>query len=1729
MHLTRDRARIFAVITMAGIAGGLIPAVTTSIISAVPAAAQTADSYVNAVLADSPLSYWRLNDSSSTAFDRMHNVNGSVQGGVTLLQPGPIPGGAAMTFNGSTGYVSLGTPGSLDPQSWSVEAWFQTTTAYSNEANIYRNADFGANLYACCNNGGIAGDMIDGSNTWHGAASSVSYNDGKWHYAVFAHGTSTLNLFIDGALKATTTTATGTRTGVGGIAIGRDGYHTDGYFQGSIAEVAVYDHALGASQVAAHYQASSRQSYVSTVLADFPSSYWRLNDTGGTAVDEMGNNNGTLNGGVTTAQSGPIVNGAAMSFNGSTGYVWLGSPGMLDPQLWSVEAWFKTTTVYLNEANIYRDAQDGANLYACCNSGGIAGDMLDSTGTYHSVATGANYADGKWHYAVFTHDSSSLKMYLDGILIGTTATATGTAHNLSGIAIGRDGSNSDGYFNGSIAEVAAYDHALSGAQVVHHFQAAGMQTQPVGGPVLVTQAASGGQGCSTATAAPLHGNATGNPVDTESGNFWHNFSDVSIAGRSCPLKVERSYNSQSASTNSPFGYGWQFNYGMALTVTGTSPNQVATISEENGSQVTFNQPGSGSSWSPAAPRFIATLVHNADGTWTFQRQGRYTYGFNSSGQFTSITDLNGYATALSYTAGQLTSITDPAGRTLALGWTGSNITSVTDGNVTPNRSLTYSYDGSGNLQDVTDVNGGDTHFTYDTSHRMLTMKDPKCQALGSACPGIQNHYDAGGRIDWQKDQLNRQTSFSYAGTPGDGNGGTTTVTDPKGNVTVDGYQFGLRTSVTRGYGTAQAATTKYLYDPATLVMTAVIDPNGNQATQTVDSNGNVLTTTDDLGRTVAKTYNSFNEPLTVRDGNGVTTTYTYDSHGNLSSSSRPLSGTACPCQVTTYNRADSTHPGDVTSMVDSDSKTTTYGYDTYGDRNATTDPLGDKATTVFNADGWMTSSVSPKGNVSGCGCASTYTSSYGYNAFGQVTTVTDPLGHGPTRHYDADGNLDSSTDADGNITTYVYDVANQQTQVKRADSPQTVVTTDYNADGTVLDQKDGKNNAIQTYAYDPLARVSSVTDALSNTTAYTYDAAGNRLTQQDPGGNCTTTPKTGCISSTYDAGNQLTSVTYSDGVTPNITAITYDGDGQRTSMSDGTGTSFWTTDNLNRLTSYTNGGGAQVQWSYNLRNLVTSITYPGSKTVNRGYDDAGRWTSVQDFLSPSNTTSFGYDANSNLTTETFSTGSGVVDTFSVDAADRIMSISSAKGSTSLFAATYTRDNANQVTSDSSIATTTASYKYTPRNQVCYAGSSSTSACSSPPTGSQPFSYDAADNLTSLGSTTQQFNAADQLCWTLSGSSSNACGTAPTGSTTYAYDTRGNRTSTTPATGPGTSYSYDQANHLTTWTQGSATTTYGYDGDGLRMTKTSASTTSQFVWDPTQGLPLLLRDGPSTNYTYYVYGPGGLPVEQVNGTNALFYHHDQLGSIRLLTDASGAAQATYSYDPYGNLTASSGSVANPFRFTGQYLDAESGLYYLRARYYDPVTANFLSRDPALWTTRAPYGYADDNPLNEADPTGLCSWNPFDSNSCEIAEPSKQVSSWAGDINHFINDNTFGFCIQGSAGLGVGVSGSACVEANAHSFGLTGTAGAGVEIPGGVSLTAGPQLGLGAHDVSDLGGPFTYAGASGGEGYVGGLDFAYGTGNCGQTVTTITPSLGVGLNLPWPVSGHAGASNTWVWQP
>ena len=156
----------------------------------------------------------------------------------------------------------------------------------------------------------------------------------------------------------------------------------------------------------------------------------------------------------------------------------------------------------------------------------------------------------------------------------------------------------------------------------------------------------------------------------------------------------------------------------------------------------------------------------------------------------------------------------------------------------------------------------------------------------------------------------------------------------------------------------------------------------------------------------------------------------------------------------------------------------------------------------------------------------------------------------------------------------------------------------------------------------------------------------------------------------------------------------------------------------------------------------------------------------------------------------------------------------------------------------------------------------------------------------------------------------------------------------------------------------------------------STTTTVFIWDVNASVPQVLDDGGFR----YVYGLGR--IAEVDGSdNAHYYLADGLGSTMALTDDSGTVENTYAYDPFGAITSSTGSQDNSFTFTGEQTDPSTGLEYLRARYYDPQTGRFVSRDPLNanpWWSGQPFDYVEADPVNSSDPVGL--WCPKNPNDC-----------------------------------------------------------------------------------------------------------------------------------------------------
>jgi RHS repeat-associated protein len=177
--------------------------------------------------------------------------------------------------------------------------------------------------------------------------------------------------------------------------------------------------------------------------------------------------------------------------------------------------------------------------------------------------------------------------------------------------------------------------------------------------------------------------------------------------------------------------------------------------------------------------------------------------------------------------------------------------------------------------------------------------------------------------------------------------------------------------------------------------------------------------------------------------------------------------------------------------------------------------------------------------------------------------------------------------------------------------------------------------------------------------------------------------------------------------------------------------------------------------------------------------------------------------------------------------------------------------------------------------------------------------------------------------------------------------------------------------------GGTSGTYSYDGDGTRLSSVSGGITRNYLWDVNGSLPALAveRSGSST-LRDYAYGVD-LNSMTTSGSN-YFYLEDAYGSIADVTSVAGATEWTYSYDAFGNDAGTTkvdpSAPANPMRFDGQLSDALTGLYYMRARIFDPNTGRFLQIDPIPRFAGAPYAssyvYVDDRPTVLSDPSGAC---------------------------------------------------------------------------------------------------------------------------------------------------------------
>ena len=470
----------------------------------------------------------------------------------------------------------------------------------------------------------------------------------------------------------------------------------------------------------------------------------------------------------------------------------------------------------------------------------------------------------------------------------------------------------------------------------------------------------------------------------------------------------------------------------------------------------------------------------------------------------------------------------------------------------------------------------------------------------------------------------------------------------------------------------------------------------------------------------------------------------------------------------------------------------------------------------------------------------------------------------------------------------------------------------YRADRNLGSVVNALGNTVESYDYDLAGRLTKKTDAQGKASTFAYNAAGQLTSATDRKGQMSTL--------VYDAGGRVTQGNLPGGVT---ICFTYDAVGRLIALEEKGGASpsrfEYVYDNRNLLTQETiiqQGGSHVITYQYDALGRRITRNLDNFDTTAYVYDKAGRVTSIK--FNGEVPVTYEWDNASRLSVKTLS--NGVRMEYQYDAASRLLGITYRKpDNTVINSIAYSYDAKGQRTSKT---TTLPSRDETPFTAT----------------------YDAADRMLtfSLTSSGETFN--------------------------LAYDDNGNLVSkTSQTTGQATTYTWNTRNWLTAITEPGLTASFAYDALGRRIEKNVNGQSVGFLYDGSKVIAELAGN------TVNVKLLSGIAVDEMlaryTAAGARHYLTDALGSVVAMLKDDASVQNYYAYSPYGETTPSANDDGNSSEYTGRENDL-TGVYYYRARYFDPVLKRFISADPiGLGGGINQYGYVRGNPLRFVDPRGL----------------------------------------------------------------------------------------------------------------------------------------------------------------
>ena len=1077
------------------------------------------------------------------------------------------------------------------------------------------------------------------------------------------------------------------------------------------------------------------------------------------------------------------------------------------------------------------------------------------------------------------------------------------------------------------------------------------------------------------------------------GEFHLEFTDLTVPVAGIPITVTRVYDSRDAKHSGDFGHGWRL--GIRDAAIRKTLRQGTMFP---GSRVYLNTPDGKRSGYTAkvndASQFGFTfvwiglqpdpgvydkleIIHNVaifhDGLFVdtlasepynpsefrLTRKDGTIYTYDEHQGLEEIRDMVGNTlvfttNGISHSSGaRIEFVRDSRGR----------ITRIID---PAGNNLTYSYDAEGDLRSFTDQSTNVTQFLYSNAraHFLTNIIDP----LGRSA--IQAEYDAQGRFVAIKDAAGNRSSQSF-----DSASKTERFTDANGHVQLVQYDD-------QGNEVMKAVegvyTNYFTYDTHNNEISRT-DARGFVTTSEYDNYGNLTNIIDALTNVTQITYNEQNRPTSITDAAGHTTRFAYDSKDELVFVGNALGGQA------SFPRDDQ---GRITSITDFNDNTTIYEYD--GGCSC------GKPSKIINPDGTFRL--------------------YEYNGLGQTIREVNEPGHETVWEYDGAGRLLSIRDAEGYITRfsyagnlkisetdplnrttlYGYDELNRQIAITNAMGGVVRFQYDKGTNRTAVIDPVGN---ITRFFYDKANRLSHQVDAWGRTNLFAYDGSGNRIEAVDRNGRKRTFQ--------YDGLNRRTHEHWwEDGKIIRTFEYTFNELGLMTSASDPASHLAFEFDALNRMeqTSQSRVPGLPdftLTYAYDGMTNVLSVTDNWGVQVASEYDPRNRLSRRvwQGGGLPGASLRFAYDAEGNRTnTLRYADAAGAQlvgqSRYEHNALGAITKILHANGAgTPLAEYQYHRDPAQQIT-QRLLNGQTAAYDYDLTGQL-------TNAVYSAGQPNESYRYDANGNRNGEGYlvTTNNQIIAD-------------------GTFTYGYDAEGSLVArTNSATRATTTYQYDHRNRLLSVVDKNAagtvnqTVEFTYDTLNRRIAKNVNGILARFlqneenIWGDADGNGSVTARyllGNRIDEMFARYWPS-------RGID--WYLTDNLGTVRDVTDITGANVEHVSFDSFGRFLAHSPPYfVDRFLFTGREWDSETGLYFYRTRFYDPFIGKFTALDPmgCELSEYNLYAYVKNSPIRFVDPTGKMS----------LTQQGLLISSLALALG------TVGFYAGGASGAlaGVGAGGA-----------------------------------------------------------------------------------------------------------